>query len=279
MIAERWKFYPVIKAVKAESSLDLTQCEYLYGPILLRRRSSILKEFLLKEQVRIQRIIENLVNTDRAESKNKLGAIKKEEDLLIKAMNNYKKLILASGSPRRRELLCQMGADIEIILSNVDEQTDITEPAEMVCELSRRKCSFVASEIENGIVLGADTVVSIEGKILGKPRDEVDAKKMLRLLSGKAHQVYTGVTLIKREDGKTVESCVFSEKTDVFVAELTAEEIEAYVKTGEPLDKAGAYAIQGLFAKHITGINGDYFNVVGLPVSAVYSRLRQMQQR
>ncbi len=91
--------------------------------------------------------------------------------------------------------------------------------------------------------------------------------------------MYTGVTLIKRKDGKTVESCVFSEKTDVFVAELTAEEIEAYVKTREPLDKAGAYAIQGLFAKHITGINGDYFNVVGLPVSAVYSRLRQMQQR
>ena len=184
-------------------------------------------------------------------------------------------LILASGSPRRKQLLEMTGHLLEVRVSSVDETTDETRPEKMVEELSSRKALDIASQVENGIVLGADTVVSADGVILGKPSDAQDAKRMLKMISGRTHQVFTGVTLAEVVDGELKWTETFSEKTDVSVLPMNDEEIEEYVLTGEPLDKAGAYGIQGFFGKYISGIEGDYFNVVGLPLSAVYARLRR----
>ena len=187
-------------------------------------------------------------------------------------------LILASCSPRRKELLEMTGHLLEIIPSSADETTDETAPDKLVEELSSRKASDAAGKIKDGIVLGADTVVSIDGTILGKPEDEQDAKRMLKMLSGRTHQVFTGVTLISVKNGKTEWSETFSEKTDVTVIPLTDEEIGEYVMSREPLDKAGAYGIQGFFGKYISRIEGDYFNVVGLPLSHVYQALRRRDE-
>ncbi|MDD6207078.1 MAG: Maf family protein [Clostridiales bacterium] len=183
------------------------------------------------------------------------------------------KLILASGSPRRRELLTQVGIEYEVCVSHVEEQTDQTVPEEVVKDLSRQKAEAVASEIKEGIILGADTVVVNKGQILGKPEDEEDAVKMLSGLCGHAHEVITGVTLIKRQENQTKKSVSFAVHTKVHVARMSMQQIEAYVKTKDPLDKAGSYGIQGLFAKYITGIEGDYNNVVGLPVCEVCRQL------
>ncbi len=184
-------------------------------------------------------------------------------------------LILASGSPRRKQLLEMTGHLLEVRVSSVDETTGETRPEKLVEELSSRKALDIASQVENGIVLGADTVVSADGVILGKPSDAQDAKRMLKMISGRTHQVFTGVTLAEVVDGELKWTETFSEKTDVSVLPMNDEEIEEYVLTGEPLDKAGAYGIQGFFGKYISGIEGDYFNVVGLPLSAVYARLRR----
>lgn len=187
-------------------------------------------------------------------------------------------LILASGSPRRKELLEMTGHLLEIIPSSADETTDETAPDKLVEELSSRKASDAAGKIKDGIVLGADTVVSIDGTILGKPEDEQDAERMLKMLSGRTHQVFTGVTLISVKNGKIEWSETFSEKTDVTVIPMTDEEIGEYVMSREPLDKAGAYGIQGFFGKYISRIEGDYFNVVGLPLSHVYQALRRRDE-
>ena len=187
-------------------------------------------------------------------------------------------LILASGSPRRKELLEMTGHLLEIIPSSADETTDETAPDRLVEELSSRKASDAAGKIKDGIVLGADTVVSIDGTILGKPEDEQDAERMLKMLSGRTHQVFTGVTLISVKNGKIEWSETFSEKTDVTVIPMTDEEIGEYVMSREPLDKAGAYGIQGFFGKYISRIEGDYFNVVGLPLSHVYQALRRRDE-
>ena len=174
------------------------------------------------------------------------------------------KIILASQSPRRKELLERMGIrDFETISPNVDESAFRgLPPEELVRRLSAEKAAAVAGKAgEDAIVIAADTVVALEGAVLGKPADELDAFKMLSALSGVRHQVYTGVTVCRGGEKQTAH-----EVTDVTFRELSEEEIEHYIATGEPMDKAGAYGIQGYGALLIQGISGDYYNVMGLPV-------------
>lgn len=201
-------------------------------------------------------------------------------------MNN-KKIILASGSPRRKELLAQIGLSFTVRVSEADEHTEETKPEKLVCILSERKVLAVWDELteeekKESILIGADTVVAVDDRILGKPADETEAFQMIKLLQGRSHQVYTGVTILRQgglqplEEGTStcsIQKKQFFEKTDVLVYPMSEDEITAYVKTGEPLDKAGAYGIQGSFAAYIQGINGDYSNVVGLPVGRLYHEL------
>lgn len=187
-------------------------------------------------------------------------------------------IILASGSPRRRELLTLLFDEFEVIVSDCQETVTSQDPEKVTEELALQKAEAVAGSLplrtDPVIVIGADTVVSIDGKILGKPADQKQAVDMLRVLSGKSHNVSTGVALVGLEDGRQTRLKVFSETTKVRVAELTEEEIISYVNTSEPYDKAGAYGIQGMFGKHIQGIEGDYNNVVGLPVHRLYEELK-----
>lgn len=185
-----------------------------------------------------------------------------------------KKIVLASASPRRRELLQNMGLDFEIITSDGAEQVFENELSQdTVKRLSSEKALNVAKRApyDDCIVIGADTVVAIDGKILGKPVDEGDAKRMLTLLSGRTHKVYTGVSVIETTSGERVSDYV---ETEVKFVNLTERQIEKYVSSGEPMDKAGAYGIQDLGAMLVEKINGDYFNVVGLPVSRLARILR-----
>lgn len=179
-------------------------------------------------------------------------------------------IILASASPRRKELLSLAGTDFIVKVADVDEVIDPSlTPDGVVMSLANQKAQAVASENPDSLVIGADTVVVLDGKILGKPKSEENAVELLTMLSGRVHTVYTGVALIKGEKVKT-----FCEATQVEFYPLTDEEIKAYVATKEPMDKAGAYGIQGKGCILIRKIDGDYFNVVGLPVSAVYRELR-----
>lgn len=182
------------------------------------------------------------------------------------------KLILASGSPRRREILQNLGIPFEIVTSDADESCSLTSPAELVRELAARKGEAVRDllreqgvDLRETLILAADTVVAQDQTILGKPADRADAKRMLTSLSGRDHAVYSGIALIFGDETVTE-----SVRTAVHVAPLTEEEIMRYVATGEPDDKAGGYAMQGLFSPYITGIEGCYFNVVGLPVHAMF---------
>ena len=182
------------------------------------------------------------------------------------------KLILASASPRRRELLALTGFSYEVRPGNGEEIIHTADPAEAVRELSRQKAEAACKLADEGdIIIGADTVVAIDGRILGKPADKTEAFFMLKELSGRAHAVYTGVTVWK----KGGEAETFSERTAVHVLPMTDEEIKEYIATGEPMDKAGAYGIQGRFAVYVSGIEGDYQNVVGLPVSRLYGYLKK----
>lgn len=180
--------------------------------------------------------------------------------------NQKSKIILASASPRREELLKLLCPEFEVLPSQFDESTmpDDLTPKDHVMLSAKEKALDVASQITDGIVIGADTVVTIDEHILGKPVDEADAKRMLKLLSGRTHQVFTGIYVILK-DGERRELGDF-ESTDVRFRVLSDEIIERYVATGEPLDKAGAYAIQGRGSVLIEGISGCYFNVVGLPI-------------
>lgn len=178
-------------------------------------------------------------------------------------------IILASASPRRRELLKNMGLDFSVIVSDADEDgVDVSVPPEIyVQELALLKATATAKKVldrKDALVISADTVVVYDNKVLGKPKDEAEAKAMLRMLSGKIHQVYTGFCVLRIKDAFTVCKSVC---TNVRFKSLTDERIAKYVATGEPMDKAGAYGIQGLGAMLIDAIQGDYFNVVGLPVS------------
>ena len=187
------------------------------------------------------------------------------------------KIILASGSPRRKEILEQAGVTFQIIPSQKEEITSATEPQEVVAELASIKAEDVAKQAPaNTIVIGADTIVCNEGTILGKPKDEAEAIEMLSKLQGHTHMVYTGVCLlIKNADG-SVDVKKFVEATKVKISEITEEEIKKYCMTGEPLDKAGAYAIQGKFAKYVEGIEGDYYNVVGFPLARFYQEIKKL---
>ena len=185
------------------------------------------------------------------------------------------RIILASASPRRRELLTQIGIGFEVIVSDVEERVTATRPYEVVEELSAQKASAVLEGLqpeEEVLVIGADTVVSIDGIILGKPKDDTDAASMLQRLSGRIHQVYTGVTMMYRADGREADVIrkTFSEKTEVEFFEMLPEEIAEYINSGDCRDKAGSYGIQGFCARYIKGISGDYNNVVGLPVGRLY---------
>lgn len=230
-----------------------------------------------------------------------------------------KKIILASASPRRRELLTQIGLDFDIVVSETEEKITSTEPAKVVEELSAQKaeavwkklCSMTASQgsvtnaerLDEGsgvsrtdegsevfepeqtsgetamtdtLVLGADTVVACDGKILGKPADTEAAAAMLTMLQGRGHEVYTGVTILYEQNGER-KTLTFHEKTIVHFYPMTDAQIREYVATGDPMDKAGSYGIQGLCARYIRGIEGDYNNVVGLPVGRVYQELHGLQ--
>lgn len=185
------------------------------------------------------------------------------------------KIILASQSPRRRELLSLVGVSFTVEVSETEEELRGDAPAEIVRNLARRKAEAVAVRHagEDVTVIGADTIVVYADEILGKPKDPADARRMLSELSGNAHQVYTGVCVISVKEGR---ADTFAECTDVFVAPLSDAEIDAYISTGEPFDKAGSYGIQGVFARHIEKIDGDYFNVVGLPVGRLWREYLHM---
>lgn len=187
------------------------------------------------------------------------------------------KIILASASPRRRELVKMLNCDYLCMTADADETIDTAIPALAVQELSYRKATAVEKalpDFENlegvNVIIGADTVVVCDGEIMGKPHDKDDAFRMLKKLSGKSHSVYTGITLIWNNGTKKS----FAEETKVFVSNLSDKEIKDYIKTNECWDKAGSYAIQGLFSIHIEKIDGDYNNVVGFPVSRIYRELK-----
>lgn len=193
-----------------------------------------------------------------------------------------KKIILGSASPRRRELLSQIGLEFEVVISHKDECYESTVPEEIVKELALMKAENAASELagrgglNDTVVIGADTIVVLDHRILGKPKDEKDAYQMLSDLQGRAHQVYTGAAILDfGHDGKR-DVCVHAVETKVYVHEMDRREILSYINTGEPMDKAGAYGIQGKFAAYIDKIEGDYYNVVGLPVSYVYQQLKRI---
>lgn len=189
------------------------------------------------------------------------------------------RLVLASASPRRKELLAQIGLEAEIVPSVMEEQTSETDPGEVVLDLSRKKAQETARRCRPGdLVIGADTVVALDQEILGKPGTRERAVEMLSRLQGKTHQVYTGVTLILcLEEGK-FHGLSFAEQTDVEVYPMTREEIIRYANTDEPLDKAGAYGIQGSFAAFIQKIQGDYSNVVGLPLGRLYHEMKNLTE-
>ena len=180
------------------------------------------------------------------------------------------RIVLASASPRRRELLQTAGVTFTVQVSDAREQiAPGTPPEEAVQQLAAQKAGAVSALYPQDLVIGADTVVALDGMILGKPRDAQDASQMLRALSGRTHAVFTGVCLMQGSRTET-----FFEKTLVTFYPLTEEEILRYVATGEPMDKAGAYGIQGRGCTLVRGIQGDYCNVVGLPVAALCRRLR-----
>ncbi|GKU81438.1 nucleoside triphosphate pyrophosphatase [Niallia sp. NCCP-28] len=185
-------------------------------------------------------------------------------------MNHVQTLILASSSPRRKELLEDLRISFEVSSSNVDESFDASLfPEEIVMDLAKRKAESIVSDKKNSYVVGADTIVYYKGNVLGKPQSKGQAYSMLKQLSGSTHSVYTGVAIVSNGH-----CSAFYEKTDVLFWNLTDEEINNYVDTGEPFDKAGAYGIQGVGRTLVKRIAGDYYTVVGLPVSRLIRELK-----
>lgn len=184
-----------------------------------------------------------------------------------------KTIILASASPRRKELLEKIGLNFEIEPGGCEEVADTgLEAHELALKLSREKAEVIARKHPNAIVIAADTVVLLGDKILGKPHSQAEAGKMLRSLSGKSHNVITSFTIIDTDKKKILSKSV---ETKVYIRKLNPKEIDAYIKSGEPLDKAGAYAIQGLGSLIVEKIEGDYFNVVGLPLGSLAEALKK----
>lgn len=190
-----------------------------------------------------------------------------------------KKLILASSSPRRQELIASLQLPFEIKVSDVNEDTEPgLSPAEVVEQLSSRKAAAVCEmykeeQRKDGIVIGSDTIVVLEGQVLGKPKDRQDAFRMLSALQGREHRVYTGVACVDLSSGQQL---ISHQVTLVYMKPLTQTQIERYIDTGEPMDKAGSYGIQGLGATIVERIEGDYFNVVGLPMSLLSDMLQRL---
>lgn len=194
-------------------------------------------------------------------------------------MQYDKKLILASCSPRRRELIKFLGLPFECIRVDADESTSHKNPEAAVKEIAAKKAraALALRKISaNEIIIGADTVVVYNDKLLGKPLDDKDAENMLLSLSGKKHFVYTGVSLIYTNKEGALSELSFAEKTEVCFAEISLSDIKKYIATGNHKDKAGSYAIQDEFSVHVKGINGDYNNVVGFPVARIYQELAKI---
>lgn len=203
-----------------------------------------------------------------------------------------KKIILASGSPRRKELLERMGIQFEILVSHKEEKITVQKPDEAVQELAKMKAYDIIGQVKGQcIVIGADTIVATDNnEILGKPVHKEHAFEMIKKIQGRTHKVYTGIAILEKKSDDTVKEIVFAEETKVDVVQMSNDEIEKYLNTkketdennmlGECLyewqDKAGGYGIQGIFAKYISGICGDYYNVVGLPVCKLYQELNKM---
>ncbi len=182
------------------------------------------------------------------------------------------RVILASKSPRRREILENLGVKFDIVVADADESSDIKDPRELVMTLAARKGRAVRERLDNvekTLIIACDTLVYADGEFLGKPHDRGDAERMIKMLSGSEHSVVSGIYVYY--DGREVRE---SAETKVIFGEVTKEEIRAYLDTSEPYDKAGAYAIQGRASAFIKGIEGDYFNVVGLPVKTLYDTLK-----
>jgi len=201
---------------------------------------------------------------------------------MVQRLESDSMLVLASASPRRQELLRNAGIPFVVQPTDIPEVLEEGEaPREFAERLAREKALTVFRQRPDDFVLGADTIVIVDGEILGKPRDDADAARMLRRLSGRRHQVTTGVCLIgpkPRIENSKLESGfedVRSETTLVTMDNLTDDDIRSYISSGEPMDKAGAYGIQGRASRWISGVEGDYFNVVGLPMSLVYKMLRE----
>lgn len=187
------------------------------------------------------------------------------------------KLILASASPRRKEILSTLGVEFTVRTADADETCELTDPGARVEAIALRKCLAVEQVLRaegeltpDTVILASDTLVTLDGLFLGKPSDREDARRMLRLLQGRTHTVVSGLALW--QDGRTVTS---HEQTGVVFAPMSEEEIESYLRTGESFGKAGAYAVQGHAARYVTGLQGDYFNVVGLPVRRLYQTLQE----
>lgn len=184
-----------------------------------------------------------------------------------------KNIILASASPRRAEILKTLGYDFLVIPSDIDEDISESDPEEFVMKLAKNKALYVAKN-NQGLIISADTIVVLADQILGKPKDEADAKKTLKMLSGNKHSVYTGICVLDTYSNKIL--CDY-EKTEVYFDYMSDLEIGEYIKTGEPMDKAGAYGIQGKACKYINRIEGCYFNVMGLPASKLYKMLKSIE--
>ncbi len=179
-------------------------------------------------------------------------------------------MILASGSPRRKELLSLLGYPFEVIVSDYEEKIDEDNKLEdEIKKLSFGKAKTVFNDHQDALIIGADTIVTIDNKVLGKPKTNENAYKMLKELSGKKHTVITGVTIMTKDKYDT-----FAVVSDVYFNKLSDDEINKYIQTKEPLDKAGGYAIQGVASKFIRKIDGDYYAIMGLPVSELYNRLK-----
>lgn len=191
------------------------------------------------------------------------------------------KYILASASPRRKELMEQAGFRFEVIPSMVEERIRKTTPSDVVMELAFQKAQDVFERHQKSsvgrqdyVVIGADTIVVYRNEILGKPANKSEAFDMLSMLSDRTHQVYTGVSLIYFQNGQ-IHTNTFYESTDVTFCPISREDLHSYIESGDPLDKAGAYGIQGSFAIHVKCIKGDYNNVVGLPICRLYQELKK----
>lgn len=230
------------------------------SPITINKYLSTIIGFISFDSYIIQRICEgNMYNSE-------------------KKCKNYKKnIILASGSPRRKELMELAGYEFEIKISHEEEVYTSTHAEDIVKELALLKAKDIARQVEGScIVIGADTVVALDGLILGKPASQENAIHMIEQIQGRVHQVYTGVAIIEKEESGNDKVICHAVKTDVYVNAMSQEEILHYVESEEVMDKAGAYGIQGKFAVYIERIDGDYYNVMGLPISYIYRILKKI---